>query len=106
MLELEMRRAFQRHRPAHMHIGALDLGLAEADAPQHVEAVVAELFIGELQNVAAEIIAERIAVEHEFDVEGRREASLDLQDLGIPETPRLQRRMMEGRGVCKRAMAD
>ena len=41
-----MRRALDRHRPAHMHVGRLDLAPGEAERREHVERRLGELLGG------------------------------------------------------------
>ncbi len=91
MLVLEARSAFKRHRAADMDIGALDIGLGEAQIAQKVEAEIVQLRVAELERAFAEGFAERELVEHELDVEGGREARFDLGDLAIAETLGLER---------------
>jgi hypothetical protein len=70
VLGLQVRRAFQRHRPADMDVGGLDVLLREAHGREHVEGRIVHLIVGEAEHVLAEVLAQRPLVEDELDVEG------------------------------------
>ena len=69
----DVRRAFQRHGPAHVLVGGLDVLLGEAEVREQVEARVGQRLGRDLQRLGQELLAERPAVEDELDVEGRLE---------------------------------
>ena len=101
-----MRRAFEGHRAADMDVGALDLALGKAEMAEHIEAEIVKLRRVELQDVAAERLAEGELVEHELDVEGGGETILDGLDLGRSEALPPQRFMVDRRRAGERAEAD
>ena len=78
MLVFQTRRAFQRHGPATIEIGQLNVRLGKSHMGQYVEGEIRQLLVGEAKGVAAEILAQRELVESEFDVEGRDEAGFQL----------------------------
>jgi hypothetical protein len=101
-----VRRPFEGHRAAGPGVGRFDLGLAEAEARQHVEADVVELCGREAQHPGAELFAERPLVEGELDVEGGAETLLDRLDLRLAETLGLEGLMADGGRAGERAAAD
>ena len=87
---LQVRGAFERHRPADILVGRLDLGFREAEAREEVEAGrVHSTPRCSFRTLGAEILAERPAVEDELDLEGAGEASLDVHELLVGEALRL-----------------
>jgi len=54
-----MRRAFQRHRPADMQIGGVDVGAGEAQRLEHVEVRRVQRLGIELQHAVAKLGAQR-----------------------------------------------
>src|SRR6516162_10742166 len=73
MLGFEARSAFERHRPADILIGRLDLGLREAERREEIEAGRIHSIQGQFQNAGAEILAQRPFVKDELDVKGAGE---------------------------------
>ena len=85
MLGFQMRRPFQRHRPAHMVIGRVDIGAGIAQVPQHVEGRVIQLPGRNAQRFGAERFAQSPLVKDETDVESRFQRTFDLVDLVLAE---------------------
>ena len=105
MLALQVRRAFQRHRPADVGVGGLDLGFAEAEPAEQVETRLLELFGGNLQRPRQEIRAERPLVEDEFDVERGSPARASSLAITASVKPlRAQRRDVDARRLAERAV--
>ena len=77
MLGAQVRGALDGHGPADPVVGLADVDLGEAEPAQHVEAGVAELDGREAEHVAAELVAERVAVEGERELEGLGQLALD-----------------------------
>ena len=76
MLGLQMRRAFQGHRPAAPGVGGVDLGPAEAERGQQVETRIVERCRRDPESLGAEGFAQGPFVEREFDVERGGERGL------------------------------
>ena len=105
VLELEVRRAFQRHRAADMDVRGLDVLLREAEEGQELEGHVRELGIGHAESLHR-LIAEGPAVEGELDVEGRGEGLLELLQHLVGETLGLQRGVVDARRLPDRPVTD
>ena len=106
MLVLHVRRAFQRHRAADMHVGGLDGVLLEAKRFEHVEAEIIQLIVSEAERVLAELIAKGPAVEGELHVKGAFHGRFDLVDLGIAEALVTKRTKRDGLAVFQAACTD
>ncbi len=106
MLFLEERSTFEGHRAANMDVGSFDVLLGEAQRREHLEREIAELFIGELQYVLAEVFAQRPLVESELDVECALESGIQGFDLLIGEALGLQRRRVDARRLIDVAVTD
>ena len=85
MLGLEERRAFEGHRPAAPGVGGVDLGPAEAEGRQHVEARDRPVRRRRCRAARAEFLAEGPFVEGEFDVEGGGERGLGGGERAVVE---------------------
>ena len=106
VLGLQMRRAFHRHGAADVDVGGLDLALAEAERGEQVEGRGGEVFGGDAELVAAEVLAQRPLVEGELDVEGGRQRLFDLGDGLVGEALGLQRGVVDRGRLRQRAVAD
>jgi hypothetical protein len=104
MLVLEVRRALERHRPADMQVRLFDLALAEAEMREEIEGGIGELLVGNA-DLLQRLVAERPAVEHELDVEGRRQLLFDAGDRLVVEAARFQRRVIDAGRIRERAVA-
>ena len=94
--------AFQRHRPADMIVGGVDLGLGEAEMAQEVEAGIGEPLGRDAQRLLAEFLAQGPLVEDEADVEGLRQRRLDARDLGRAEAMAKKRGAVDVRRLAER----
>ena len=101
-----MRRALERHRPADVDVGRLDVLLREAEEGQELEGRIRELLGRDLEDVLQEVVAERPAVEDELDVEGRLQARLDGRELVVGEALGAERPGVDRRRLAHRAVAD
>lgn len=70
VLRAQVRRALDGHAAADVVVCFLDLRAGEAERLEHGEGWVGELRIAESEHLATEVVAERVAVEGEGDVEG------------------------------------
>ena len=85
MLGLQVRRAFEGHRPAAPGVGGVDLGPAEAERRQQVEARVVERGRRDAERLDAEGFAQRPFVERELDVERGGERGLGSGQRAVVE---------------------
>ena len=69
------------------------------------EGLVVHALLGDAEHVAAEVVAEGVAVEGEADLEGPGEVRLDLFDRLLGEALSLQRFMVDAGGVRQRLVA-
>ena len=86
MLGLEVRGPFERHRPADMLVGGLDVLLREAEMGEEVESGIVDRLGRDLQRILEEVLAQGPLIEHELDVEGRRKAAFDLGNRLVRES--------------------
>ena len=105
MLDLEVRRAFQRHRTANMHIRHIDFSLGETEEGQQFEGRIVELFSRHFQCAGEEVSAEAPFVEDKFDVESAREGFFDRLKLVVAEALGTQARMIDARRLAHGGMA-
>ena len=106
MLLGHVRRAFQRHGPAHVLVGGVDVLLREAEVREQVEGGIGQRLGRDLQRLGQELLAERPVVEDELDVEGRLERGLELAQHRVGEALGLERGVVDGRRLRQRAVAD
>ncbi len=100
MLDLQMRGPFHRHGAATVIIGRHDLFLREAEHPEHVETRIVQLLIREAQLLLAELLAERVFVEGELNLERLPQPRLQTIQRRAVESLRLQRFVVdEGRSL-------
>jgi len=97
MLATKIGSAFDAHRPAGVDVRGGDIALGEAEAREDVEAAVGECIVVETQHVAAEGIAQSVAVEGETDVEGRGDRLVDPLQRRLVEAARGEAPMIDGR---------
>ena len=90
MLGLQMRRAFEGHRPAAPGVGGVDLGPGEAERGQQVETGIVERCRRDAEPLGAEGFAQRPFVEGEFDVEGGGERGFGRGQRAVVEAFRPQ----------------
>ena len=106
MFDLEVRSAFERHRPANMDVCCFDVSLREAEEGEEFERRIIQLIRRNIKRPGEEVVAQRPFVEHELDVEGRRHALFNSGDLLIREALGAQRRMVDAGSLCNRTMAN
>ena len=106
VLVLQVRRTFQRHRPADMVVGGFDVLAAEAEAFQQVEGRIVQLFGRDAKRLRAELFAKRPLVEDEPDIEGARKCRFDLVQFRLTKAVADQRGVVDPRRVADGAVAD
>jgi hypothetical protein len=87
VLVLQVRRAFQRHRPADMVLAASMSAFEKPRWREHVEGRVVQLFVGDAEGLGAEVLAQRPLVEDELDVEGGLGRRLDRFSISAGPKP-------------------
>ena len=98
MFFLDMRRAFQRHRPADVEVGGLNLIAREAECPQHVEIRCVHRRRIKPEGFDTEALPKRPFVEYEADVKGGFQRRFDGVDAIIVKAARPQRIMRDATG--------
>mmetsp|Transcript_22711 Transcript_22711/g.37493 ORF Transcript_22711/g.37493 Transcript_22711/m.37493 type:complete len:741 (+) Transcript_22711:830-3052(+) len=106
VLFLEVRRTFQRHRPADVVVGRVDIRAGKAERAQEVKGRVIQLVRRDAQNLSAELFAQRPLVEHEPNVKSAFKGRIHLGQLIGAKTVPGQRRMVDRRGVANRSVTD
>src|SRR5262245_18338216 len=81
VLGIEPGRALERHRSGRIYVGGLDLARAESYRGEEVEIGLVDPLRREAESAGEEVLAERPAIEHELDVEGRGDRLFDRRDL-------------------------
>ena len=102
----QVRRAFERHRPAGVLVGRLDVLLREAEVHEQVERRVHQLLGLDAERAGQELLAERPAIEDELDVEGGLERVVELAQHLVGEALGLERGVVDGGRLGERAVAD
>ena len=87
VLGLQMRRTFQRHGPADVVVGRVDIRLGVAQVLEQVEGRVVQLLGRDAEDAAAEFLAQGPLVEDEADVEGAFQRGFDPGELGVAVAP-------------------
>ena len=82
VLRVQMRRPFERHGPADMIVGRVDIGAGETQMPQQIEGRIVQLGHRNTKRAGAELLPQCPLVEHEPNIESRGQRRFDLFDLG------------------------
>ena len=101
-----MRRAFDRHGAADMHVRRLDLALGEAEMGEQVETRGREILGIDAELVTQEVRAERPFVEGELDVERGRQRLFDFLDRFGRKALGLERGVVDRGRLAERTVAD
>ncbi len=104
VLFLQMWRAFQRHRSAHMVIRRLNILTGKAKMREQAKARIVQLFLRNAQHIGAELFAQGPLIEHKPNIKSRGQCRLDLGNLVLPKPMPDQCGVVDARRIADGAM--